>query len=153
MTEVLIKTDGSCVNNGMEERDAIPGCAFIVTNVETGEAVAKIAFKPESDQPFTENRCEAFAILGAVKWLKEHKDYIATFESDSKTIVDGIVGLARRRANRDIWEQLESEIPKVADRILGFNLVRREENAEVDQLAKQAALAICIFPDIIEDHS
>lgn len=148
LKEIIIKTDGSCINNGIEGRDALPGCAFIVIDKASGDMIAKKAFRPQMALPYTENRCEAAAILGAVEWLINNTDYIATFESDSKTIVDGIVGLARRRANRDLWEQLESKILTVADRILGFTLVRRESNADVDALAKQAALAISVFPNI-----
>ena len=143
LEEVIIKTDGSCVNNGVEGKEPYPGCAFIVIHKKTGRKIDQKQFKPKPTKYApTENRCEAYAILAGVKWLQEHEQYAATFESDSKTIVDGIVGLARRKANRDIWEQLESMIPTVADRIRDFKLVPRNSNSEVDGLAKQAAMAI-----------
>ncbi len=142
MTEVTIRTDGSCYDNGVKDRAPMPGCAFIVTDNESGEVIYKRAFKPKSKHTPTENRCEAFAMLAAVRWLQKHKQYMATIESDSKLMVDGITGLARRKANRDIWEHLESLIPAVAKRIKEFRLIPREDNSEADKLAKQAALAI-----------
>lgn len=142
MTDIIIRTDGSCVNNGIEDKVPMPGCAYIVTNSKTGEVIYKKAFKPKSKHAPTENRCEAFAMLAAVRWLHKHKQYTATIESDSKLLIDGITGLARRKANRDIWEHLESLIPAVANRIKAFNLISREDNSEADKLAKQAALAI-----------
>lgn len=149
MEKIIIRTDGSCVNNGIDEKEKSAGCAFVVYKFDTGEEITRKAFKlePSFETPFTENRCEAMAILKAVLWLKENSQYEARIESDSKTIVDGIIGLARRRANRDIWNLLESAIPDVADRISGFKLIPRTSNVEADKAAKQAALAICVFQE------
>lgn len=149
MIDITIKTDGSCVDNDLKDENAIakPGCAFVVYDDKTNMVIAKKAFRPVSDKPFTESRCEAMAILAAIEWLIEHKEYRATIESDSKIIVDGIVGLARRRANRDLWKQLESQIPRVADRIRKFSLIPRWENRDADHIARVAALAIHVGED------
>ncbi len=139
MKEIVIKTDGSCINNGIKDKTVTGGCAFVV--YENGNELYHKAFKP-SFETITENRCEAAAMLAAVEWLEENTHFKARFESDSKLIIDGITGEARRKANRDIWEKLEDAIPRVAKRIAGFYHVNREENSAVDRYAKVAAKAI-----------
>ena len=141
MREVIIKTDGSCLNNGQD--DARGGCAICVYDKTTGDMIYRRIFKPRTDK-MTNNRCEAIAFHGALQFVAEHKEVKALLQSDSKTVVDGVIGIAQRRANRDLWEPIEELFPQVHHRIVGVQHIPSEENNDADHLAFQAANALFI---------
>ena len=139
--EVIIKTDGSCLNNGQD--DARGGCAICVYDKGTGKMIYRRIFKPRTEKT-TNNRMEALAFYGALQFVYEHKDVKALLQSDSKTVVDGVIGVAQRRANRDLWWLIEELMPLVHNRILGVEHIPSEENHDADHLAFQAANALYI---------
>lgn len=140
MRNVIIRTDGSCLNNGLE--GAKGGCAICVFDAETNQLIYQRGFKPQIES-FTENRCEAAAFHAALHFLSEN-DVKAVIQSDSKTVVDGIIGTARRKANRDLWEPIEQLFPMVGNKIANIELIASEQNYEADKLANQAANALFI---------
>ena len=140
MRNVIIRTDGSCLNNGLE--GAKGGCAICVFDAETKQLIYRRGFKPQIES-FTENRCEAAAMYAALQFLSDN-NVKAVIQSDSKTVVDGINGEARRKANRDLWEPIEDLFPVVGSKIVNVELIASEENYEADKLANKAANALFI---------
>ena len=139
MRKVTIRTDGSCLNNGLE--NARGGGAICV--YEDNAIIYTKCFKP-CFETLTETRCEALALLEALRFLKEHKDIKATIQLDSKALVDGILGTARRKANRDLWEPIEELFPSIESQIVAIQLIASEENYDADKLANQAANALFV---------
>lgn len=142
MREVVIRTDGSCLNNG--QPDARGGCAICVYDKGSNQMIYRRMFKPNVEGKITNNRCEAIAFNGALQFILENKEVKALILSDSKTTVDGIIGTAKRKSNRDLWEPIENTLPLVYDRILGIEHIPTEENNDADHLAFQAANALYI---------
>ena len=138
MKEVKIYTDGSCLNNGQPEASA--GWAIVVNGDIQDTASGKL---PGEKQ--TNNRAELYALLEALRWVQNHPGVKASIYSDSKIAIDGMLGNSQRKANRDIWEQIEELCPKVAGQLTGVGHVDREDNKEADDLARKAANALLIF--------
>lgn len=142
MREVIIKTDGSCLNNGGENPRG--GCAIAVFDKETGNMIYRRIFKPSFER-ITNNRCEMLAFYDALVFLDQNKDMRALIQSDSTTVVDGVLGPAQRRANRDLWEPIELIFPLIADRIIDVQSIEGDtENTDADHLAFKAANALFI---------
>ena len=142
MKEVIIKTDGSCLNNGGV--DPKGGCAIVVYDKGTGNMIYRRIFKPQIEK-VTNNRCEMLAFCDALQFVEQNKDVKALIQSDSTTVVDGILGTAQRRANRDLWEPIETIVPKIHDRILNIESIEGlKENTDADHLAFKAANSLFI---------
>ena len=134
---VKIQCDGSCLGNGKPDAQAGWGISI------TGSVEQKFWGKVKGPQ--TNNRAELWAVLKALEWLKEHKDYKAEIVSDSKLVIEGLKGIAKREANRDIWSQIELVCPEVVDRVTDVYHVPRESNAVADKLAKRGAQALLCY--------
>jgi ribonuclease HI len=143
-----IYTDGSCLKNGKE--DSIGGWAFVVTELENNsenkkkECCGKLR---AGDQ--TSNRAELEAVLHAFEYVYRNQYTDVTLYIDSTTAYDGIVGTAARRANRDIWEQIESVIAEMHADDLSFDVkhIPRCSNTfsqDADHLARTAANSLLI---------
>lgn len=135
---VKIEIDGSCLNNGLPTASA--GWSVVVK----GEMQEKLYGKLPGEIQ-TNNRAELFALLQALQWVKDHSEVKASIYSDSKLVVEGVLGDAQRKANRDIWEQIEAICPAVSHQISDFAHHNREVNTEADELAKKAANALFII--------
>lgn len=142
--EVVIQVDGSCVNNVARGLQVRAGYAFVVLDTnrkELGHYAQKLA---PMYYPATETRCEMMAIIAALTWLKKNPNVSASIESDSKSTVDGILGKAKRKQNKDLWEKLEKAILESQEQIQGFYYVKRELNARADSYARETAQALFI---------
>ncbi len=137
MPTVMIKTDGSCLFNGMPNASGGWGCSI------EGDITHELSGKLPGERQ-TNNRTEVFAILKALEWMKDHPEVKATIYSDSKIAIDGLTGKSKRNANRDIWEQVEKIVPEVRTQIAGVEHIKREENKKADMLAKRAAGALIL---------
>lgn len=135
---VTIHTDGSCLNNGTPEASA--GWGVVIK----GDIQAKLSGKLPGETQ-TNNRAELYALLKALEWVKEHPKAKASVYSDSRIAIDGMLGDSQRKANRDIWKQIESICPQIARQIADIKHVDREENKEADELARKAANALIIL--------
>ena len=127
--------DGACKNNGQDNAQAGWG---IVVYDDQNRIIHQDSGKVQGKQ--TNNRAELTALLEAVKVIRNQKPEKAGIVSDSSILVDGVTGKAKRKANRDIWEQIEAifvELRGVVD--IHVMHVDREENKEADELASQAA--------------
>lgn len=135
---VTIRIDGSCINNG--QPDASAGWAVIIKGDKNDKLYGKL---PGDLQ--TNNRAELFALLKALEWVKKHPEAKAAIYSDSKVAIDGLLGNSQRKANRDIWSQIEAIMPEVVEQIIDIKHIVREENREADELARKAANALIIL--------
>jgi len=132
---VTIYTDGSCINNGKPEASA--GWSVVIEGDVNEELYGKL---PGDVQ--TNNRAELFAVQKALEWVKDHPGVEATICSDSKLAIDGMIGRSSRKANRDIWQEIEKLAVEVRHRIKDVQHVPREKNKRADELAKLAANAL-----------
>lgn len=135
---VTIFTDGSCLNNG--QPDASAGWAVIIK----GDIETNLSGKLPGEKQ-TNNRAELYALLKALEWVQEHPEVKASIYSDSKIAIDGVLGTSMRKANRDIWEDIERICPLIADQLAEIKHVDRNQNKEADELARRAANALIIL--------
>jgi ribonuclease HI len=142
LRDVIIKTDGSCLDNG--EEYARGGCSVCVYDKATGKMIYRRIFKPMIGK-VTNNRCEMYAFNGALQFVKEHEHVRALLQTDSKQVVEGVNGIAKRKANRDLWEPIEQIFPDIHGRIIDIEHIDGDtENTDADHLAFQAANALFI---------
>ncbi|KUJ15261.1 ribonuclease H-like protein [Mollisia scopiformis] len=161
--DILISTDGACLNNGQANPTA--GCAFVFRPATLGNQPVKYGTfslrledcGPKGDsQAQTSNRAELRAVIAALQfriWVGEgwKRLIIAT---DSEYVVKGatewIQGWQRKGwvtakkepvKNKDLWELLLKEVRKHAAKGLEilFWAIPREQNSEADKAAKDAA--------------
>lgn len=103
MKYVNIHCDGACLENG--KPNAIGGYGVIV---EEQGVIKRSFFGKLREGVQTNNRAELeamFQALNTILSLEQTNQYVVY--SDSTTVVDGILGIAKRKANRDIWEDIE----------------------------------------------
>ena len=91
----------------------------------------------------TNNRAELQGLVESlllIKELKKEDIRAAEITSDSEILVNGIHGKAKRKANRDLWCQIEGLFSELREDVtLVVRHVPREENKEADALASEAA--------------
>jgi ribonuclease HI len=138
MENVQIHIDGSCLNNG--QPDASAGWAVIIK----GDIEENLSGKLPGDRQ-TNNRAELYSLLKALEWVQNHPGVKASIYSDSKIVIDGVLGTSMRKANRDIWEDIERICPLIADQLAEIKHVDRNQNKEADELARRAANALIIL--------
>lgn len=138
MQQVEIYIDGSCLNNG--QPDASAGWAVIIK----GDTETNLSGKLPGEKQ-TNNRAELYALQKALEWVQEHPEVKATIYSDSKIAIGGVLGTSQRKANRDIWVEIEKLCPMVAGQLTEVKHVGRNQNREADELARRSANALLIF--------
>jgi ribonuclease HI len=138
MQQVEIYIDGSCLNNG--QPDASAGWAVIIK----GDTETNLSGKLPGEKQ-TNNRAEIYALQKALEWVQEHPEVKASIYSDSKIAIDGVLGTSQRKANRDIWVEIEKLCPLVAGQLTEVKHVERNQNREADELARRSANALLIF--------
>lgn len=96
--EIKIYTDGSCIGNPG------PGGWGIVILHDNKEI--KLA---GGEKDTTNNRMEMMAMIKALEWLHAHKftDGKITIYSDSNLLVQSLTKGWKRKANTDLWAQLD----------------------------------------------
>ena len=143
--------DGACKNNG--EPTAIGGWAFIVT--ENNKIIHKEFGKLRKGKQ-TNNRAELESLYQALCWFDslKQKKRIKIY-SDSQLVVKGLTGESSRKANRDIWEQIERICLKYQGLIFPIYVESHKENSKninhkfnclADKLAKQGANSLILAP-------
>ena len=144
---MIIQVDGSCVNNGGENLPVMAGYAWVVLDQGRNECQHKAKKLSKGLYPATETRCEMAGLICALEWLKSNPTVTACIESDSKSTVDGILGKAKRKQNRDLWEPIERLIPELTDRIESIQFIKREYNSLADGYAREVAHALFVNGD------
>jgi ribonuclease HI len=159
-TEVLIYTDGACLDNGRENPKG--GCAFVFRPSTSTDIHGHVAFRLENEGPTgqrhqqTSNRAELRAVIGALRFRAWNGEGFKTIviATDSEYIVNGSTGFVQgwlrngwKRGsgdpvkNKDLWQTLLGETERWSDRGLKIKFwkIPREWNTEADRWAKDAA--------------
>ncbi|OJJ42789.1 hypothetical protein ASPZODRAFT_155053 [Penicilliopsis zonata CBS 506.65] len=160
-TQLLIYTDGACLDNGGTNPRA--GCAFVFkpsTTNPRSDGYTHFALEskgPTGDpSPQTSNRAELRAVIGALRFRAWEGEGFKSLviATDSGYVVDGITewvrGWIRRRwttsmgkpvKNQDLWQCLLGEMERWDERGLQvlFWQIPRDLNGEADRYAKEGA--------------
>lgn len=104
-SNINIHCDGACLNNG--HPNAMGGYGIVV---EKDGQVQKEMFGKLRKGTQTNNRAELEALIQALEYILVTHCKSVTIYSDSKTIVDGVLGESQRKCNRDLWEIVEDII-------------------------------------------
>ncbi len=142
--------DGSCLNNGSVNAKA--GYGVVVE--QEGKIIQELYGKLNGEIK-TNFRAELKAVIVGLEYilanLSSIEDKSITIYSDSSMTIDGIRGVAKRKANRDLWEIIESNIELLISKDFYINAVHcnkadlektdltYEMNVKADLLAYQGA--------------
>jgi ribonuclease HI len=163
-TELLIYTDGSCLDNGGQNAKA--GCAFVFKDTEQGPndspSNGYVRFRLEEEGPTggkyrqTSNRAELRAVIAALQfreWKREGFSSVV-IATDSSYVAEGMTSWIRTWLvggwktsngrpiiNQDLWMCLISEVKRCGDTGLHIKFwqIPRDWNREADYHAKRAA--------------
>ncbi|RJE17927.1 hypothetical protein PHISCL_09738 [Aspergillus sclerotialis] len=155
-TEMLIHTDGACLNNGHSNSTA--GCAFVFKPALAGHINFRLENKGTTGEVHqqTSNRAELRAVIGALmyrNWKDEGFSNLV-IATDSEYVVEGATNWIRgwiRRGwttrvgapvkNRDLWHTLFDEAERWSHRglTISFWRIPREMNTAADGCARLAA--------------
>ena len=131
--KITIYTDGSCLGNPG------PGGWSVLIMHKRNEEILK-GGKPDT----TNNRMEMTAILNALKWLiKNVKSSTTEIEiySDSSLLIHSITKGWKRKANTDIWKEIDDTLSllNLKGIYINWNWVKGHHidkfNAKVDEIA------------------
>lgn len=153
MRAVNLHCDGACLDNGKSY--AMGGYGVVVE--ENGQVI-ETRFGKLREGLQTNNRAELEAMLGALNYIFEKGDSSVKYHiySDSTTVVDGILGVAKRKANRDLWEDIENAckvlnlqqyhitVMHCNKEVLGSESSHYQMNVLADSLAFRGANALII---------
>ncbi|MCK9185821.1 ribonuclease HI [Candidatus Gracilibacteria bacterium] len=103
--KIEIYTDGSCIGNPG------PGGWGVIILTEDREVKIK-----GGEIDTTNNRMEMTAIINALRWLRDEakidetnmKDFSIKLHSDSNLLIQTLLKGWKKKANKDLWEQLDS---------------------------------------------
>lgn len=128
--------DGSCLRNG--KPDASGGWGIVVSDTVNGRTIHQDGGSLPGEKQ-TNNRAELYAFTQALLFVYSHPEVTnATIKGDSELVLNGVKGIARRKANRDLWEPIEQLCSTLKGR-LEVKKVCRETNTGADELAKIGA--------------
>ena len=142
MSKVYIYLDGSCSGTGNDTEHAQAGWAYVMIDPAGDETTRK--GKVSGRQ--TVNRAEISALMEAMSCLGDFLGKIGhvVFYSDSELLIDGVLGKSKRKANRDIWIEVEKLFVELREHmVFEIQHVSREEN-KADKPAKEAAHSLII---------
>lgn len=157
--ELLIFTDGACLDNGGQNPKA--GCAFVFRPA-TSEFDGGTKFRLEIEGPTgerypqTSNRAELRAVIAALQFRAWHGEGFSrlVIATDSQYVVNGAMewtntwisngwrtSTGSPVKNRDLWELLLKEISRRQQSGLRIKFwhIPREYNTVADRMAKEAA--------------
>lgn len=142
--EILIYTDGSCKGN-----PGPGGWAFVALS-NNKEILTE---QDEGERDTTNNRMEMTAIIKALNWTTEQKDVNKiTIHSDSSLLINTLTKGWKKKANSDLWKELDQALVKLEQRGIDVNWkwvkghVGNKFNELVDKLAVSAAEAVTGVP-------
>lgn len=124
-------TDGSCIGN-----PGPGGWAFIVIKTGEKEPVYK---KSGSELETTNNRMEMIALLEAAKYIaKNFPDESVEINSDSNLLVQTINQGWKKKANQDLWVEIDKSLQKINFKIFW---VKAHADDEYNNLCDELAFA------------
>ena len=142
--KIVIYTDGSCLNN-----PGRGGYGAIIQKIGGDKVLGKeisneiLEVVLSGGEPnTTNNRMEMMAILEAVKWCNENvRSEPVSLYSDSSYVLNSITKGWKRKANIDIWVEMDNALAEIAKRgiQIKWNWVKghagNELNERVDRIA------------------
>jgi len=148
MKEVHLYPDGSCLGNGLPSSKG----GWAVPIVINGKVIRNDLFGRLREGKQTNNRAEMEAFLQALLWIDCNQRRYAHYyiHCDSDIVLTGVEGRGRRKANRDIWIQIEYLCEKLAGKFTASYCEGHvdEFNVLADTMAKQAANSLILRPTI-----
>lgn len=134
MTKIIVYTDGSCLGN-----PGPGGWAFLLAEGKD-TASQKVFFKHSgSDFQTTNNRMEMTAFLESLKYLyKNFPLHQIEINSDSNLLVQTINQGWKKKANQDLWMEIDKLIPKINFKIFW---VKAHANNRLNNLCDELAFA------------
>lgn len=109
MKKILVYTDGSCLGN-----PGPGGWAFIVISEPKNENDEIMHRQSGKDFSTTNNRMEMKALMMSLKYLvKEFSEDKIQIHSDSNLLVQTINLGWKKKANRDLWLEIDKLLPKL----------------------------------------
>lgn len=127
-----IYTDGSCIGN-----PGPGGWAYIVVHPKNNEVVYE---ESGSDPETTNNRMEMMALIKALEYAIEDGWTHAKVYSDSQLVVNTIMQGWKKKANTDLWLELEKLLSKVEIDLQWVKAhAKNTFNNMVDEIAFKAA--------------
>lgn len=151
-----IYTDGACLDNG--KPSARGGWSFVVCNSGTKDIQDK-KFGKLRDSKQNNNRAELEAMVQALVHIDGHPMDSFKVYTDYEVLFKGMTGTAERRANRDLWDEIEYLCAKNIknNRINVFHVKEDKKNKDMslvkiimnnvaDEMAKIGANSLLIEP-------
>lgn len=129
MKKIIIYTDGSCLGN--------PGPGGYGALIQpNGEEVILSGGEAST----TNNRMEMMAVLEALKWISKNiKNAEVDIYSDSSLVVNSMKLGWKRKANLDIWGDIDNAMAKLGDIKINWHWVKGHSdnhfNERVDKIA------------------
>jgi ribonuclease HI len=129
MKKIVIYTDGSCLGNPG------PGGYGALIEANGNEVVLK-----GGDSSTTNNRMEMKAVLEALKWLSKNiKEAEVDIYSDSSLVVNSMKKGWKRKANLDIWSEIDNTMARLSGVKIEWHWVKGHSddhfNERVDKIA------------------
>lgn len=125
-----IYTDGSCIGN-----PGPGGWAFVL--LDSDQEILHQA--SGSELQTTNNRMEMLAIIKALQYLlKNHNSAVADLHSDSNLLVQSINLGWKRKANLDLWQELDQVLAKTK---VKFKWVKAHHQNQFNNLCDELAQA------------
>lgn len=136
MPKIIVYTDGSCLGN-----PGPGGWAFLLLE-EQSDGSMKVIFQ-QSGSAFatTNNRMEMMGLLEALKKIvQKYSFHHVQIYSDSNLLVQSINQGWKRKANLDLWREIEKYLPKLNFKIDWVKAHATDRyNNQCDELALAAA--------------
>ena len=142
-----IYCDGSCIKNN---DSCSAGYGIVIENNNTQEMYGKVRGAQ------TNNRAELEGVYHSLLHVMNNDIKKARIYTDSLLVVDGINGNSQRKANRDIWEDIEAICHKISQGGLDIKVLHLDKsklnehddkfkyNVLADKLAFKAANALLL---------
>lgn len=130
-----IYTDGSCIGN-----PGPGGWAYLLLN----SGLKEVHFASGGETSTTNNRMEMLALIKALEYLDSQRSKYNSAEfnifSDSNLLVQTINSGWKKKANLDLWLQIDQLLPKFNFKMYWVKAHHLNiYNNRVDQLAREAA--------------
>ncbi|MFC1810881.1 ribonuclease H [Patescibacteria group bacterium] len=137
MKKIVIYTDGSCLGNPG------PGGYGVLIQPNGEEVILK-----GGEASTTNNRMEMTAVLEALKWIVQNltKGDLAEIYSDSSLVVKSMTQGWKRKANLDIWAEIDKAMIALEGISINWHWVKGHSddhfNERVDQIAVEESKKI-----------
>lgn len=154
MKKYNIYTDGAC-RNVTDVEKAIGGWAYCIASEDNKKIIQEDNGKLRKGvQNSTRAELEAlYQVLLRISKFKSNTKF--DLYIDNSSVIEGVTGIAERKANRDLWDKIEPIFLKLAGRIHIHKIEAHKsgelneyeiKNKYVDKLAQIGANSLILAP-------